>query len=111
MSRDKAIELINDEMQRCPDDMMLETLGHRYIDASGQAAETADAIIAAYESGKNLKGAIKKSKDHFRSRNKNGVAYIPDAEVHEFIDKYFGVDLDTATPPPKRRVDLGDFLA
>lgn len=126
-----AVEKINQEMQKRPDDPYVEIIGHYIIDRCG--LDAACERKAAAEK-KTLEGAMKAVQEAAKKKAVNGCAVLtPDAVFGE-VDKYFGFPADelaqaramrssgavsapaeTAVPTaqigaPAVSVDLADFL-
>lgn len=87
---DQAIEKINAEMQKDPDDPYMEIIGHYVIDRCDEA------LAAKIADGKTLKGAmaavVKKAQS---KRNGRTVVPMTPDEVFGEVDKYFGLSADT----------------
>lgn len=116
---EKSIKKINDEMQKKPDDLYTEIIGHYVID---RCQNEADAELVAVE-GKTLEGAMKAVHDAASKKKQGNVAVMADSEVFGIVDKYFGFKTDlkaqaqavngTGAAPveaPKAALDLKDFL-
>ena len=123
-----AVEKINMEMQKRPDDPYTEVIGHYIIDRCGLDA---DCERKAAADKKTLEGAMNAVKSAAQKKAVNGCAVLtPDAVFGE-VDKYFGFTADTgarertmrgtggvsapaapAVPPAPAAVslDLADFL-
>lgn len=123
-----AVEKINQEMQKRPDDPYVEIIGHYIIDRCGLDA---DCERKAAAEKKTLEGAMKAVQEAAKKKAVNGCAVLtPDAVFGE-VDKYFGFPADElaqaramrssgavsapaapAVPPAPAAVsvDLADFL-
>lgn len=122
-----AVEKINQEMQKRPDDPYVEIIGHYIIDRCGLDADCEKRAA----SEKTLEGAMKAVQEAAKKKAVNGCAVLtPDAVFGE-VDKYFGFAADElaqaramrssgavsapaapAVPPAPAAVsvDLADFL-
>lgn len=86
---------INSEMQKHPNDLYREIIGHYLIDrASGSVHD--DACIGA--GNKTLEGALSAVKEIARGKAIGGVAVVADKLVFDEIDRYFGL-----SPDPRAR--------
>lgn len=86
-----AVEKINQEMQKRPDDPYVEIIGHYIIDRCGLDA---DCERKAAEEKKTLEGAMKAVQEAAKKKAVNGCAVLtPDAVFGE-VDKYFGFAAD-----------------
>lgn len=90
---DTAIEKINAEMQKDPDNRYMEKIGHYVIDRCDEA------LAAKIMDGKTLKGAvdqvIKKARAVWNKKTEEPAGLMFD-EVFGEVDKYFGLPTDTA---------------
>ena len=122
---DKAIEKINTEMQKNPNDAYIEIIGHYVIDRCSDEI-TARKVMA---DDKSLDGAMKAVvKRAEKARNGNTAVLLP-KDVFGAVDKYFGIVTDEraqgaavaaafggsgtpVTPPAPKKValNLADFL-
>lgn len=120
---EKAIEKINTEMQKNPDDSYMEIIGHYIIDR----CEEQNAAEKVAIDGKTLKGAMDAVMAKAQKAKKGNVAVLTPATVFSAVDAYFGITTDTAaqlkaiqggTPAPaaapapinKVNLSLEDFL-
>ncbi len=120
---EKAIEKINAEMQKDPDDSYIEIIGHYIIDRC-EERDTAEKVAIE---GKTLKGAMDAVMSKAIKAKKGSVAVLTPATVFGAVDAYFGITTDTAaqlkaiqgsTPAPaaapvptnKVNLSLEDFL-
>ena len=123
-----AVEKINTEMQKRPDDPYTEIIGHYIIDRCGLDA---DCERRAAAEKKTLEGAMGAVKEAAKKKVVNGCAVLTPNTVFAEVDKYFGFTADTgareramrgagsasapaapAVPPAPAAVslDLADFL-
>lgn len=86
-----AIEKINAEMQKRPDDLYMEIVGHYIIDRCGEdeACEK-----KAADSGKSLAGAMAAVRNAAKKKAVGNCAVLTPGEVFSMIDKYFGFPVD-----------------
>lgn len=119
---DKAVEKINEEMQKNPNDPYTEVIGHYIIDRC-MDADAAEKVAA---DGKTLKGAMQAVMKKAEKVKQGNVAVLLPGAVFEAVDRYFGMRKDTAaqdkalrgacgaTPEPPKQVasvlNLEDFL-
>ena len=120
---EKAIEKINAEMQKNPNDSYIEIIGHYIIDR----CEEQNAAEKVAIKGKTLKGAMNAVMAKAQKAKKGNVAVLTPATVFGTVDAYFGITTDTAaqlkatqgetpapaaTPAPTNKVNLSleDFL-
>lgn len=89
---DKAIQKINEEMQKNPTDPYTEIIGHYIIDRC--ADEFTAAKVAA--EGKTLEGAMNAIMEAAKKAKKGNVAVLLPAVVFGEVDKYFGIAADPA---------------
>ncbi len=87
-----AIEKINREMQKAPDDLYREILGHYVIDRCGDAA----AARLVLQEGKTLEGAMQAATAAAKNAAENNVAVVTPAQVFGEVDRYFGLSTDLA---------------
>ena len=86
-----AVEKINTEMQKRPDDPYTEIIGHYIIDRCGLDA---DCERKAAADKKTLEGAMSAVKAAAEKKAVNGCAVLtPDAVFGE-VDRYFGFPAD-----------------
>lgn len=121
---EKAIEKINAEMQKNPDDQYTEIIGHYVIDRCGD--ETVANLVL--KDGKTLEGAMKAVVTAASKAKHGNVAVMTPDRVFGEIDRYFGLTTDaraqqrammtvpgggTATEQVREKklvLDLTDFL-
>ena len=114
-----AIEKINNEMQKKPDDKYREIIGHYLIDRCADPA----AAECIGEAGKTLEGALGEVQSAARKKARGSVAVMTDDEVFDIIDKYFSLGryphariaalqgvADTRPAVSVASLDLSDFL-
>lgn len=116
-----AIEKINAEMQKNPDDLYTEIIGHYIIDRCLDAS-VASKVAAE---GKTLKGAMDAIYEKAKKAKKGNVAVLLPSDVFGTVDQYFGIATDveaqqkammpgggSAAPVPKQHLALNmeDFL-
>ena len=87
---EKAIEKINNEMQKDPTDRFAEILGHYIIDRSENARD-AEKVL---KDGKSLKGAMDAVTEKARKARHGNVAVLTPEEVFGAVDDYFGFKKD-----------------
>lgn len=88
-----AVEKINMEMQKRPDDPYTEVIGHYIIDRCG--LDAACERKAAAEK-KTLEGAMKAVEEAAKKKAVNGCAVLTPDAVFAEVDKYFGFPADQA---------------
>ena len=86
-----AIEKINTEMQKRPDDLYMEIIGHYIIDRCG-ADEACEKKASA--EGKTLTGAVTAVRNAAQKKAVSNCAVLTPDEVFSNIDKYFGFPAD-----------------
>ncbi len=120
--REKAIEKINTEMQKDPNDPYAEIIGHYIIDRCEDGA-VAELVL---KEGKTLKGAMEAVVALAKKERHGNVAVLTPGKVFGEVDRYFGMATDLAeqqraleslgAPTPDRGkkqkpvLDLADFL-
>lgn len=84
MNREEAIGKINGEMQKSPDDRVLEAIGHYLIDriTDADAEKVRD---------KTLKGAVEKMRSAAQKVARGGVGVLTDEEGFAIVRRYFGL--------------------
>ena len=87
------IEKINTEMQKKPDDLYTEIIGHYLIDRCSREYDAG--LIGA--DGKTLSGAMGAVTEAARKKKHNQVAVLLPSEVAAAVDRYFGLGADYAT--------------
>ncbi len=86
----RAIEKINDEMQKTPDDEYVEIIGHYVIDRClDPACET-----RAAAAGKTLKGAMDAVLSLAKQKKRGSCAVLVPSQVFGEVDRYFGFAQD-----------------
>ena len=121
---DEALKKINEEMQKNPDDLYTEIVGHYIIDRCGDQSVAAKVA----KPDKSLSGAMGMIMRAARNKTKSNVAVLTPAEVFGAVDRYLGIPEDktaqaaamvsaggsvqSAPAPDRGRVDLdlADFL-
>jgi len=88
---EKAIEKINAEMQKKPDDKYLEIIGHYLIDCCTDT-RIAEALLAE---NKTLNGACEAIRAEAKKRAKGGVGILDLFEGLDVVDKYFKLPLNS----------------
>lgn len=86
-----AIEKINQEMQKRPDDLYMEIVGHYIIDRCG-ADEACEKKAA--DPSKSLTGAMSAIQAAARKKAVNGCAVLTPNQVFAETDKYFDFPAD-----------------
>lgn len=105
----KAIEKINSEMQKSPNDRQLEVIGQYLIDRCRDEG-TAAALL---DKGKSLTGFMAELKKEAEKRAVNGFAMIADEEVFRMLRQYYGLDAELPpgpAPASSALPSLDDFL-
>ncbi len=105
----KAIEKINAEMQKAPNDKYIEAIGQYIIDRCSEES-AAEKVL---EAGKTLARCLDSVKTKARGKAKNGCAVMTDSEVFCLVCEYFGFGEKRSaesTKPAKVNVDLNDFF-
>ena len=84
MNREEAIGKINGEMQKSPDDRVLEAIGHYLIDriTDADAEKVRD---------KTLAGAVEKMRNAAQKVARRGVGVLTDEEGFAIVRRYFGL--------------------
>lgn len=121
---DEAVKKINGEMQKNPEDLYTEIVGHYIIDRCSDQS-VADKVA---KPDKSLSGAMGMIMCAARGKTKSNVAVLTPAEVFGAVDRYLGIPEDKAAqaaammsaggsvqaaPAPDRGrvdLDLADFL-
>ena len=112
-----AIEKINSEMQKSPNNTYIEIIGQYVIDRC--AAPACDEAVAV--EGKTLSEAMKLVESAAKKQKQGSVAVLSPSEVFGIIDKYFGIPtnesaqlkaigIDVAPKPANNVLNLSDFL-
>ena len=99
-----AIEKINAEMQKAPDDLYTEIFGHYLID---RCVDPEDELLIGAE-GKTLEGAMKAVESEARKRVQKNVAVLSDYETGKIVDAYFGLKPNTELWQRSIRNAIGD---
>ena len=98
----KAIEKINAEMQKEPDNQYLEILGHYIIDRCSDPK-----VSQAINNGKTLKGAFEAVKSAAKKKG-SGCVVMKDNDIYDAVDKYLEAETDQeARLKSKASVDGG----
>lgn len=100
----KAIQKINEEIQKNPTDRYAALIGEHIIDCI-TTTEAAEKILTEK---KTLKGALEEIKGKARKSALGGVAVIEDSEVYGWAREYFGIKEETK--PKTAAINLEDFL-
>lgn len=87
-----AIGKINQEMQKNPDDLYTEIIGHYVID---RCIDRVCEQLAAAED-KTLAGAMKAVEEAAKKKKSGNVAVLASREVFKAVDTYFGFSFDAA---------------
>ena len=87
---EKAIEKINAEMQKEPDNQYLEIVGHYVIDRC-DTQQNADKVN---NDKLTLEGAMKELTEIARKKAKKSCAVMKDNEIFDCVDEYFGFEKD-----------------
>ncbi len=101
--KEKAIEKINAEMQKNPDNQYIEIIGQYIIDKCESDA-AAEKVLAA---GKTLSGCLDKIKAAAKKKAINGVGVVTEDEAFAEVNKYFGF---TEKPKETVVIDLDKFF-
>lgn len=97
-----AIEKINAEMQKEPDNQYLEILGHYIIDRCSDIE-----VAKAVNNGKTLKGAFEAVKASAKKKG-SGCVVMKDNDIYDAVDKYLEAETDEeARQKSKASVDGG----
>ena len=101
VNREEAIGKINGEMQKSPDDRVLEAIGHYLIDriTDADAEKVRD---------KTLKGAVEKMRSAAQKVARGGVGVLTDEEGFAIVRRYFGLRDDASEKPEDRSHDGGE---
>ena len=86
-----AIEKINTEMQKRPDDLYMEILGHYLIDRASLSDKDEAAIGG---DGRSLAGAMGAVRNEAHRHKSGAVAVLLPDQVVKVVDTYFGLDPD-----------------
>lgn len=95
MPIDRAIAKINAEMQREPQNLYMEAVGHHVIDSCTTEAN-AEAILTE---GRTLRGALDAIRAEAKKQATGGVAVMTDAAVFAIADNYFGLTNTSPAAP------------
>lgn len=115
----KAIEKINTEIQKTPDDRYTAIIGEHLIDQ----ITTEEVATLILQEGKTLGSALQEVRKKAEKQRKGNVAVIEQTEVFSWVMEYFGfkdVGLQTISKTPNTQtstvskevvsVDLDDFF-
>ena len=83
---DKAIKKITDEMMKIDDP--LAQMVEEHLTGECTTPAVAEALLAP---GKSLQELHKQIWDEARKRKKGNGAYIPDEEIYQMADDYYGI--------------------
>ncbi len=86
----QAIEKINTEMQKNPNDKYTEIIGHYLIDRCADG-EVAKCVV---NEEKSLKGAMEQVLAEAKKKKQGSVAILMPSEVFGVVDQYFGISTD-----------------
>lgn len=89
MNREEAIGKINGEMQKSPDDRVLEAIGHYLIDRITDAE-------AEKVKNKTLAGAVAEMRREAQKVARGGVGVLTDEEGFAIVRRYFGMRDDAS---------------
>lgn len=95
--KEKAIEKINAEMQKNPDNQYIEIIGQYIIDK----CESDAAAEKVLTDGKTLSACLDKIKALAKKKAINGVGVVTEDEAFTEVNKYFGF-----AEKPKETVDI-----
>ena len=99
---EKAIEKINEEMQKEPNNTYLEILGHYIIDRCNEPS-----VSMAVNGGKSLKGAFDAVQSAAKKKGGSCVV-MSDSEIFDVVDSYLGITVSVdARDNAKVSVDGG----
>ena len=84
VNREEAIGKINGEMQKSPDDRVLEAIGHYLIDRITDAE-------AEKVKGKTIAGAVAEMRREAQKIARGGVGVLTDEEGFAIVRRYFGL--------------------
>jgi len=106
-----AIQKINAEMQKSPDDKFREVIGHYIIDRCTDPS-CAEKVM---DEKKTLEGALDKIINLAKKSKRNQCAVLSDDVVFAEVDKYFGFTEHSAEQKPQApaagiSVDLMSFF-
>ncbi len=113
---ENAIEKLNNEIQKKPQDLYTALVGEHLIDC----ITTETAAEKVLEKGKTLEEALKKIRGNAKEKAVGGCAVIADEEVYKWAREYFGLEAIEAgdvksaniAEPKKKELHLSleDFL-
>lgn len=113
---ENAIEKLNNEIQKKPQDLYIALVGEHLIDC----ITTETAAEKVLEKGKTLEEALKKIRGNAKEKAVGGCAVIADEEVYKWAREYFGLEAIEAgdvksaniAEPKKKELHLSleDFL-
>lgn len=104
--KEKAIEKINAEMQKNPDNQYIEIIGHYIIDK----CNSEDAANKVMAEGKSLAGCLDQIKNIAREKAVNNVGVVSEQEAFGTVDKYFGFTEEQAKTKETVAIDLDKFF-
>lgn len=90
---EEAIQKINDEMQKNPNDPYTEIIGHYLIDRAGSEPDAAGKIL---REGKSLPDAMAQVMLLAKKKQNRNTAVLTPDQVFGEIDSYFGFEPDPA---------------
>lgn len=103
--KEKAIEKINAEVQKNPDNKYIEVIGQYIIDQC-ENEEMAKAVLAE---GKTLAGCLDAIKAIAKKKAVDNVGVVTEEEAFAEVHKYFGVSKETGAKAAVS-IDLDKFL-
>ena len=98
----KAIAKITEEMMKMDDP--LAQMIEEHLTKMCTTQSIAEKLL---DSGKTLEGIHKKIWDEARRRKKKQGAFIPDQEIYDMIDEYYGI---SEAPPKTEGINVLDLL-
>lgn len=104
--KDTVIAKITDEMMKL--DSPLAQMIEEHLTEKCSNEVVAAKLLSGLEAGKTLKEIHDKIWERAEKEKKGNCAFIPDAEVLEMADEYFGIAEKKAEPQEK--VDIMDLL-
>lgn len=104
--KEKAIEKINAEMQKNPDNNYIEIIGHYIIDKCESDA-TAEKVLAA---GKTLSGCLDRIKALAKKKAINNIGVVTEEEAFAEVDNYFGFSAEQPKQKETVAIDLDKFF-
>ena len=99
---DKAIAKITNESMKM-DDPLAQMIEEHLT----EVCTTQSVAEKLMDPGKNLHGIHKQIWDEARKRKKNNGAFIPDQEIYDMVDAYYGI---SAAAPQDEGINVLDLL-